>query len=132
MAGIYIHIPFCKTRCHYCDFFSCTEKEEILPIMSAIVEEIGLKKVFGSSERSIVISYLLRNFMLALIASALSVPATLYFMTNWLKNYSYKTPIDWWIFAISFIVAAIVVLLTVSIHAYKASRTNPVKALRYE
>jgi putative oxygen-independent coproporphyrinogen III oxidase len=24
MAGIYIHIPFCATRCHYCDFFSTT------------------------------------------------------------------------------------------------------------
>lgn len=24
MAGIYIHIPFCKTRCTYCDFFSTT------------------------------------------------------------------------------------------------------------
>lgn len=25
MAGIYIHVPFCKTRCLYCDFFSTTE-----------------------------------------------------------------------------------------------------------
>ena len=24
MAGIYIHIPFCKSKCHYCDFYSCT------------------------------------------------------------------------------------------------------------
>jgi len=71
--------------------------------------------------------------MLALlIAAALSIPATLYFMTNWLKNYSYKVPVNWWIFALSFIVATIVVLLTVFFHSYKASRINPVKALRYE
>ena len=101
-------------------------------VIKTQTKEIGIKKVFGSSARSIIISYLLRNFILALIAASLSVPATLFFMTNWLKNYSYKTPIDWWIFAISFMVAAIVVLLTVSIYAYKASRTNPVKALRYE
>ena len=25
MSGIYIHIPFCKSRCYYCDFYSCTE-----------------------------------------------------------------------------------------------------------
>ena len=27
MAGIYIHIPFCKTRCIYCDFYSTTRSE---------------------------------------------------------------------------------------------------------
>ena len=27
MAGIYIHIPFCKTRCIYCDFYSTTLSE---------------------------------------------------------------------------------------------------------
>jgi putative ABC transport system permease protein len=101
-------------------------------VIKTQTKEIGIKKVFGSSEKSIVISFLLRNFMFALTAAALSVPATLYFMTNWLKNYSYKVPINWWIFAISFIVATIVVLMTVSIHSYKASQINPVKALRYE
>jgi len=29
MAGIYIHIPFCKQRCSYCDFFSSTEIESM-------------------------------------------------------------------------------------------------------
>lgn len=28
MAGIYIHIPFCKRRCIYCDFFSTTQSEK--------------------------------------------------------------------------------------------------------
>ena len=26
-AGIYIHIPFCKVKCIYCDFYSITERE---------------------------------------------------------------------------------------------------------
>ena len=36
MAGIYIHIPFCKTRCTYCDFFSSTNfssKNELIETM---------------------------------------------------------------------------------------------------
>ena len=28
MAGIYVHIPFCKSRCKYCDFYSTTGGEE--------------------------------------------------------------------------------------------------------
>ena len=101
-------------------------------VIKTQTKEIGIKKVFGSSEKSIVISYLLRNFILALLAAALSVPVTLYFMINWLKNFSYKVSINLWIFAVSFIVSTIVVLMTVSIHSYKASRINPVKALKYE
>ena len=27
-AGLYIHIPFCKVKCVYCDFYSITKKED--------------------------------------------------------------------------------------------------------
>ena len=27
MPGIYLHIPFCKTRCIYCDFYSTTRED---------------------------------------------------------------------------------------------------------
>jgi putative ABC transport system permease protein len=95
-------------------------------------KEIGIKKIFGSSERLIIFSFLRVNFILVLLASLFSIPVTLYVMTKWLNNYSYKVHISWWVFAIPFVVSTIVVLLTVFIHSYKASRINPVKALRYE
>jgi putative ABC transport system permease protein len=96
------------------------------------IKEIGIKKAFGSSERSIIYSFLRSNLILVLVAALLSVPVTLYVMTKWLNNFAFKTSIGWWVFVISFLVAAVVVLLTVFIHSYKASRINPVKALRYE
>ena len=40
MAGIYIHIPFCKTRCKYCDFFSTTHLEKRSQYVEALLEEI--------------------------------------------------------------------------------------------
>ena len=44
MAGLYIHIPFCKTRCLYCDFFSTTQFERIDAYVDKIIEEIHLRK----------------------------------------------------------------------------------------
>jgi len=96
------------------------------------IKEIGIKKIFGSSERLIIYSFLRVNFILVLLASLFSIPVTLYVMAKWLNSYSYKIHITWLVFAIPFVVSTIVVLLTVFIHSYKASRINPVKALRYE
>ena len=95
-------------------------------------KEIGIKKVFGSSETAIIYSFLAENFILVAIASLISVPITIYIMSKWLNNFAYKVTISWMVFLISFIAALVVVLFTVYFHAYKASRLNPVKALRYE
>ncbi len=94
--------------------------------------EIGIKKVFGSSERAIVYSFLRSNFLMVAIAGLLSIPVTLYIMGKWLNNFPYRVDIGWWVFLIAFLIATIVVLLTVSIHSIKASRINPVDAIRYE
>src|SRR4030042_1957728 len=53
-------------------------------------KEIGIKKVFGCSGKSIIYSFLKENFILLLIATLLSIPITLYFMTKWLNNFTYK------------------------------------------
>ena len=40
MAGIYIHIPFCKSRCKYCDFFSTTHLEKQSQYVQALLMEM--------------------------------------------------------------------------------------------
>jgi len=40
MAGIYVHIPFCRSRCIYCDFFSTTDEEKRDAYVSALCNEI--------------------------------------------------------------------------------------------
>ena len=95
-------------------------------------KEIGIRRVFGCTEQSILTTFLKEYMLLVLIASLAAIPITLHFIKKWLSNYAYKPGIDWWVFAVAFLVAAIVVLFTVSWHALKASRTNPVVALRYE
>jgi oxygen-independent coproporphyrinogen III oxidase len=42
MAGIYLHIPFCKSRCSYCDFFSVATLRHKEPLLQAMVLEVEL------------------------------------------------------------------------------------------
>lgn len=44
MAGVYVHIPFCKKRCLYCDFFSTTLLERRAEYIAALLEEIRARK----------------------------------------------------------------------------------------
>ena len=44
MAGIYIHIPFCKSKCLYCNFCSVAEIKQTGTTLKAIMEEIGLRR----------------------------------------------------------------------------------------
>ncbi len=46
MAGIYIHIPFCRQACHYCDFHFSTNLASMDPLVSAIGAEIKLRTDF--------------------------------------------------------------------------------------
>lgn len=44
MAGIYIHIPFCKQACHYCDFHFSTSLKKADQMIVALAKEIKLRK----------------------------------------------------------------------------------------
>lgn len=43
-AGIYIHIPFCKQACHYCNFHFSTSMKYKPEMLAAILQEIALQK----------------------------------------------------------------------------------------
>ncbi len=44
MSGIYIHIPFCKQACHYCDFHFSTSMKKKDEMVLALVKEISMRK----------------------------------------------------------------------------------------
>lgn len=50
MAGIYIHIPFCKKRCIYCDFYSTTSGHLKEAYIDALEKEIDLRKDYAENE----------------------------------------------------------------------------------
>ncbi|MDB5132123.1 MAG: coproporphyrinogen oxidase [Mucilaginibacter sp.] len=50
MAGIYIHIPFCKQACHYCDFHFSTSLKYKDELLQALLKEITLQKNYLDGE----------------------------------------------------------------------------------
>ncbi len=44
MSGVYIHVPFCKQACHYCDFHFSTQMGKKEDMVDALVKEIKMRK----------------------------------------------------------------------------------------
>ncbi|MGC4101698.1 ABC transporter permease [Ferruginibacter sp.] len=95
-------------------------------------KEIGVRKVLGASVMNLW-GMLSKDFVLLVLISCLvAAPLAYYFLHGWLQKYTYRTPVSWWIFLVSFAGALLITLITVSFQSVKAALTNPVKSLRSE
>ncbi len=85
--GIYFHIPFCKSRCKYCDFFSTTQLQKRKEYVNTLLQEILLRKkdiqqhpiqsiYFGGGTPSLLDSTDIESLLksLFIISSPLSIP----------------------------------------------------------
>lgn len=51
MSGIYIHIPFCKKACHYCNFHFSTQMDLKPKLIKALLKEIELQKDYLDGDK---------------------------------------------------------------------------------
>ncbi|MBC7922754.1 MAG: ABC transporter permease, partial [Ferruginibacter sp.] len=95
-------------------------------------KEIGIRKVLGASALNLA-GLLSKDFIrLVAIACLVAFPVAWWAMGKWLEDYTYRTPLHWWLFGLAGGAALLIALLTVSFQAIKAALTNPVKSLRTE
>ena len=95
-------------------------------------KEIGVRKVLGANVAGIV-GLLSADFLrLVGIALVISAPISWWVMHQWLAGFAYRTPIRWWMFGLSGLLAAGIAMVTVSWHTIRAARANPVRSLRAE
>ena len=95
-------------------------------------KEIGIRKVMGASVRNIV-SILSGTYLkLLIIATLIACPLGYIIMNKWLQNFAYKINIGVGIFLLTGLIALIIIIISVSSQAIKASLTDPVESLRYE
>jgi putative ABC transport system permease protein len=96
------------------------------------IKEIGVRKVLGASVTGIT-ALLSKDFIrLVIISFVIAAPLSYWAMYKWLQDYTYRVPIQWWVFAAACFLSVSIALLTVSFQAMKAARANPVKSLRTE
>ena len=95
-------------------------------------KEIGIRKVFGASVRSLWRMLSQEFVVLILLSCVIALPLSYHVLSNGIEQYEYRTAIAWWIFAAAAGGAILITILTVSYQAIKAALANPVKSLRSE
>jgi len=94
--------------------------------------EIGLRKVLGSSSGNAIL-LLLRFFISqVLIAVPIGLGLGYFIMTGWLQNFPYRISIGWWFFLIPLLTVILITILTVSAQVIKTANVNPADSLRHE
>ena len=95
-------------------------------------KEIGIRKVLGANSWRLI--YLLNKeyVLLATLAFVLAMPLSWWLMRDWLADFTYSISLGWQLFAGALLVAVLVSTLSVSYHAIRAVRSNPVDALKNE
>jgi putative ABC transport system permease protein len=95
-------------------------------------KEIGIRKVFGSTEKTIISMLTLNLLKWVAIAFVIACPFAWLYLDNWLENFAYHMELNAGIFLLAGFFALAVGFVSVIFQAYRAALTNPVDSLRYE
>lgn len=95
-------------------------------------KEIGIRKVLGATVGSVLVLVSKEFLLLVGLAFLIAVPVTWWAMSQWLREFAYRTPVSWWIFPLAGISALIIAILTISFQAARAALANPIDSLRSE
>ena len=101
-------------------------------LIVARTKEIGIRKVLGASEFSIVKSSINEYVFFVGLALIISTPISFYITNKWLSNFAYRIDIQYVVFPLIGLVTFFMTSLIVGTIAYKAALANPVKSLRTE
>ena len=96
------------------------------------VKEIGIRKTLGASVSGILILLSREIVILVVIANVLAWPIAWFYMDKWLGTFAYRVNMGILIFIGAAVIAILIAFLTVSWQCFRAARTNPTEALRYE
>ena len=95
-------------------------------------KEIGIRKVMGSSTREILQLFCKKYILLLLISFIIAAPIAYFIGSQWLQNFSERTPIYWWLFPLTFLAICLITMITVIIQSWRTANANPVESIKTE
>lgn len=96
------------------------------------LKDVAIKKTLGADEKTIVWDLTKKFLIICFFAVLLSIPIGYYAMNEWLKDFSYRIDMPVWPYVLSMFLLLILTFAVVSFKAYRATKINLVKYLKYE
>jgi putative ABC transport system permease protein len=94
--------------------------------------EVSIRKILGASVAELMTLLSASFIKLIIIAILIALPIAYFVMYNWLQHFEIRTPLSWWLFALTALLSLAIAILTISWQTYRATKTNAVDALKYE
>ena len=114
-------------------FISCLGMFGLISFMAKRrIKEIGIRKVLGAGVIKIVILLSKDYILLVGLASIIAFPIAWYVMNAWLMDFAYSITLQWWMFALSGLIALLITSFTVGFQAVKSATVNPTRSLKSE
>ena len=95
-------------------------------------KEIGIRKVLGARLHQIgriLLDTTIRQIVIAII---IGIPVAYYLSQQYLQKFSERIELQWWHYALPVVILLLIMLATVASVLWKAAKSNPVEALKYE
>lgn len=96
------------------------------------LKEVAIRKTLGASIREIMFQLIKSFLKITLIASVILLPLAYYFMQNWLDNFVYRIEMPWWPFICTPVLLVVLVFAVVGFKAYRATKVDLIKYLKFE
>nr|WP_286430076.1 FtsX-like permease family protein [Myroides odoratimimus] len=96
------------------------------------LREVAIRKILGAETFGLLRQLTFQYVIYCLVGFGIAVFPSYYFLNKWLENYAYRIEIGWSVYVYSLLLILGLTLLIVISRAYKATRVDVLKYIKYE